>query len=326
MNCKKMRLLQAKEADFFLDGIQELYHVIEQDPAFEVSRQVVRYGRLKSYLVRALSAMPFLFHFRINLEHREQVNFSAMISGDFRLMLPYVFFTRQNYIYMHDAWPRFQSWIFPLLNFFNIRYVFFSSKQVLQDHLKKDPQSTCKSMWLPEALNASEYHFESYANKTIDVLEFGRMYQEYHDLIQMPLTQAGKNHQYRKQNLPMLYPDKPSFVQALAQTKIVICVPSDITHPERAEYISTMTLRYLQAMASKCLIVGVTPFDMRELFDYDAIIEIDMKNAAQQLLSILDNYESYLSLIERNYQEVLLKHQWIHRWAIMKQKIEEVHE
>ena len=326
MRFKQLQLLESQEDAFFLDGIKEFYDVIQADDSLEVDRKIVSNRRLKSFFVRKLISFPSLYKFKLNLWDNKKISFTAMISGDFSVLLPYVIFSRHNYIYMHDAWPRFQSWIFPLLNFFNIRYVFFSSKQVWQDHLKKDPQSTCKSMWLPEALNASEYHFESYANKTIDVLEFGRIYQEYHDLIQMPLTQAGKNHQYRKQNLPMLYPDKASFVQALAKTKIVICVPSDVTHPERAEYISTMTLRYLQAMASKCLIVGLMPSDMGELFDYTPILEIEMHRAADQLLKIIQNYEMYHPLIERNHQEVLRKHQWIHRWAIIKQKIEEVHE
>lgn len=140
-------------------------------------------------------------------------------------------------------------------------------------------------------------------------------------LIKDELALHAKRHLYHSHHAGLLFKEKADLITALAQTKIVICVPSDITHPERAEYISSMTLRYLQAMASKCLIVGVTPFDMGELFDYDTIIEIDMKNAARQLLAILDNYESYVPLIERNYLAVQKNHQWINRWQVVKQKI-----
>ena len=112
----------------------------------------------------------------------------------------------------------------------------------------------------------------------------------------------------------------------IGKAKVVICVPSNITHPERAEYISTMTLRYLQAMVSKVLIVGIMPSDMQELFPYMPIVEIDMDHAAAQMLTVLDNYEHYRPLIERNYAEVRQNHQWQNRWAIIKSVMEETYE
>lgn len=246
-----------------------------------------------------------------------------MISGDFKLLLPYAFRSSHNFIYMYDAWPRFHRWIFPLLDFFNVRFVFFSSEQVFLDHLQKYPQSKCKSMWLPEGINAADYRFESYAEKDIDVLEFGRIYQQYHERIREPLQNSGKKHLYRRAGEALLFPDKPAFVKGLARAKIAICVPSNVTHPERAEYISTMTLRYLQAMASKVLIVGIMPLDMKALFAYTPIVEIDMENAAAQLIQVLENYEAYIPLIERNYREVKEHHQWQNRWALIKAKMED---
>jgi len=326
MKFKQLQLLESQEDAFFLDGIKELYAVIQADDSLQVNRNIVSNRRLKSFFVRKLISIPSLYKLKLNFWDNKKVSFTAMISGDFSVLLPYVLFSKQNFIYMHDVWPRFQSWIFPFLDVFNVRYVFFSSKQAWMDHLNKYPNSLCKSIWLPEGIDATQYTFKPFNQKGIDVLEFGRRYEAYHLLIRDELAVHAKRHLYRSHHAGLLFKQKADLVAALAQTKIVICVPSDITHPERAEYISTMTLRYLQAMASKCLIVGVTPFDMRELFGYDAIIEIDMENAAQQLLAILDNYESYLPLIERNYTEVVLKHQWSHRWSIMKQKIEEAHE
>ena len=322
INCKKIRLLEQAEKAYFLDCVDELYATIEQDTAFQVERKVVPYSRQKNMLIRLLSKIPLLGRFKLGIQLEPVINFASMISGDFKLMLPYAFRSGRNFIYMYDAWPRFQGWIFPLLDFFNIRFVFFSSKQVFLDHVQHYPQGRCKSMWLPEGINVKDYRFEPYAAKDIDLLEFGRIYQQYHDRIRQPLQAAGKHHLYQQAGAGLLFPDKRSFVKGLARAKMVICVPSNITHPERAEYISTMTLRYLQAMASKVLIVGITPMDMKELFAYTPIVEIDMENAAAQLLDVLEHYESYIPLIERNYQEVLNHHQWQHRWALMKTKME----
>lgn len=322
-----VRLLQSDDKDYFLDCIEEFYSAIEQHPApYSVTREVVKGSRLKSYLVRKLTAFPFLFKLRTRLGNADTINFSAMISGDFRLMIPRSFFSKRNYIYMYDVWPRFHRWIFPLLDFFNISYVFFSSRQVFESYHKDYSGQRCKAMWLPEALNISAYQFQPLENKSIDVLEFGRNYEAYHQLIAGPLKAGQRNHIFKTPEMKILFPDKAAFTHGLSIAKIVICVPSNISHPERAENISTMTLRYLQAMASKCLIVGFLPSDMEAAFGYVPIVEIDMAHAAEQILAVLDNYEQYLPLIERNYLEVRSNHQWTNRWAVIRQKMEEVND
>jgi hypothetical protein len=322
MNCKRIRLLEQQDKEYFLDCVDELYSTIAQDSSFQVEQEVVKYSRQKNLVIQMLSKVPSLGRFRGIGRKAGVINFASMISGDFKLFLPYAFSSHLNFIYMYDVWPRFQHWIFPMLDFFNIHFVFFSSKQVFQDHVQKYPERKCKSMWLPEGIKTDDYRFEPYAEKNIDVLEFGRIYQQYHERIQQMLLNRKKNHVYRRAGEALLFPDKLSFVNGLARAKVVICVPSNITHPERAEYISTMTLRYLQAMASKVLIVGMMPLDMQELFSYLPIVEIDMDNAAAQLSDVLDNYDQYIPLIERNYEEVRANHQWRNRWEIMKNKME----
>ena len=319
----KLRLLESADDSFFLDCVDELYRTIEKDPQYAVSRKISSSGRLKPWLIRKLSNFSFLYKLRLKLGNRQSVNFASMISGDFRIIVPASLFSRHNYIYMYDVWPRFQRWIFPLLDVFNITYVFFSSRQVYEDYVRKSPNNKCKAMWLPEALNAEEYLFNAPGQRSIDVLEFGRNYEAYHNLITGELKQRGKKHVFKVPGQPILFAGKQAFTEALAQSKIVICIPSDITHPERAEYISTMTLRYLQAMASKCLIVGIMPSDMQETFGYNPIVEIDMDNAAAQIIDVLRNYAAYQPLIEKNYQEVHAKHQWTNRWAVIRQKMEE---
>lgn len=320
----KLRLLQSKDGEYFLDCIDELYRTIEEAPAgFDTERKMLKHSRFKSFLVRKLTRYPSLFKFRFRFRHQAAINFVSMISGDFRLLIPYAFKTKLNFVYMYDVWPRFHRWIFPLLDFFNVQYVFFSSKQVLENFNQNYSHIKCRAIWLPEALSAQDYHFKAYDEKDIDVLEFGRMYDEYHQLITEPLQRNGKHHVYRTPGMDLLFPDKQRFTAALAAAKIVICVPSNITHPHRAEYISSMTLRYLQAMVSKCLIVGVLPSDMEELFGYNPIVEIDMNHAGDQILDILDSYTDYQPLIDRNYHHVIRHHQWENRWQAIQEKIRE---
>lgn len=55
------------------------------------------------------------------------------------------------------------------------------------------------------------------------------------------------------------------------------------------------------------------PEEMLELFDYNPIVMIDFENAELQIIDILQNFESYIPLIEKNYLEVLKHHQWENR-------------
>lgn len=325
MNYKKqkIRIYQASRKEYFLDCIDELYTVVEeQSLGYEVKRVVNNNSRLKSWIVRKLAASPIFYNLRLKLSTSNNINFAAMISGDFQLMAPAVFFSRRNYIYMYDVWPRFHKWIFPLLDFFNITYIFFSSKQVYELYQQHANGNKCKAMWLPEAITVDEYFYKPAEERSIDVLEFGRNYAAYHDLIAGKLALKNKKHVFKTPEQQVLFPGKVEFTAALADSKIVICIPSDISHPERAEYISTMTLRYLQAIASKCLIVGIMPSDMEEIFGYMPIVEIDMEHAAEQIIDVLDNYQNYLPLIEKNYETVKTKHQWQNRWGIIKQRME----
>ena len=112
----------------------------------------------------------------------------------------------------------------------------------------------------------------------------------------------------------IVFPDRPAFVAGLARARISICFPSNITHPERAGDVSTLTLRYLQSLASKCLVVGSAPEEMLRLFGYNPVIQADLQDPAGQLLSILENYDDFAELIEQNYRKVVAEHTWQQRW------------
>jgi hypothetical protein len=82
-----------------------------------------------------------------------------------------------------------------------------------------------------------------------------------------------------------------------------------------------MTNRYLQSMASKCLIVGHAPKEMIELFGYNPVVEIDWKAPMEQLDTIFDHYADYIPLMEKNYKMVSNHHTWEKRWEQIKNSI-----
>lgn len=212
---------------------------------------------------------------------------------------------------MFDAWPRIHSQIEKEAIALNIKAFFFSSKQVTD--IFNTRRGPIAAYWIPEGIHLDDYYFEPLEKKTIDVLEFGRRYEPYHKAIKTCLSINKYEHIYEKIAGNVVFSQRKDFINGLARTKVSICIPSNITHPDRAEQISSLTLRYLQSMASKCLIVGLMPDEMRFLFNYVPIIEINETDPANQIVDILENYETYIPLIERNYVEVHKNHTWLNR-------------
>lgn len=218
-----------------------------------------------------------------------------------------------RFMYCFDTWPKNNEWLIAFSRIFAIKGIFFSAKQAADNfNNAKGKKTSCVGYWVPEGLKAANYKWKPQEEKPIDVLEFGRKYNAFHNKIREPLAQAGYTHYYSKPG-ELLFPEEKDFIDGLAKTKVSVCFPSSITHPERSGDISTMTLRYLQSMASKCLIVGKLPYDMEFLFDYNPVIELDESEPQIQLLHVLENIHQYQELIEKNYQEVLKNHQWSNR-------------
>lgn len=236
----------------------------------------------------------------------------AILMGiyDIEKTIPYFFSRCRKAIYLFDAWEHHFERLRTVIRQHGIEAVFFSARQSWERFPAPDGVAT---WWLPEASGAEEYRPAPYDQKDIDVIEFGRHFEPYHAALApacaplgIRLTAAGSGGQ-------VLFAAFADFADALGRSKICVCFPSSLTHPERSGSISTMTHRYLQAILSKCLIVGRIPEDMVELFPFSPVVEADLKDPAGQLKSILSRYESYIPLIERTYRHVLDHHLWDHR-------------
>jgi len=240
----------------------------------------------------------------------------VLMGTNWNKCFPYFFSNSRKSIYLFDAWTNQHSNINTFLDsIYNINFVFISSRQAVQALQAINKKQ--KFYWIPEGIKKDIYKYYPYQKKDIDVLSFGRKYEQHHTLIVDELKNQNKIYLYEKIKGEIIFPTRDSFVDGLARTKISICVPSNITHPERAGEIETMTIRYLQSMVSKCLILGHAPNEMIELFGYNPVIEIDMENPVKQILSILNNFDKHIPLIEKNFNIVLKNHTWQHRWAKM---------
>ena len=250
-------------------------------------------------------------------------NYLIVLMGPrFPKCFPYVFRNGMKSIYLFDAWPMYFNYILRFVNDFEIDYLFVSSKQAAESLKKLIGKNNV--FWVPEGVKPGDYKFLPAANRNIDILSFGRNYDNFHHKIVEKLALKKVKYIFSLAN-ERLFPDKKSFVDGLSRSKISVCFPTSITHPERAGGIETMTNRFLQSMASKCLVLGKAPEEMIQLFGYNPVVEVNMENPAEQSIEILENYENYNELIEMNYKTVVENHSWAKRWdqisTILSEKI-----
>lgn len=312
----KMQLIldPLEEYHVSLDTVAEFEEAMRSDPRVRTVKSSRFVAKATGRALRLWKAL----HLGLpgaGATHRTRDCLVVLMSVDVRRCLPYFLLPGRKSVYLMDAWPSTHESIRELVRTFSVNYLFISSSMAVER--LKDDLPRCTLTWVPEAIEPGNYRYLPNTAKDIDVLQLGRKYDRLHEAIRPVLEAKGTTYLYEKVKGEIVFPTREAFVDGLARTKISICVPSNITHPDRSGDIETLSVRYLQSMASKCLVVGHAPAELVSLFGYNPVIEIDMADPAGQILSLLDDFDAHTSLIERNYATVAQHHTWHHRWAMM---------
>ena len=244
----------------------------------------------------------------------------AMGIGGFKDILVHKM-AKKKALYLFDAWPSQYNQIQRLIEINKTNLLFVTSKQSTEELAGR--LQNCKVIWCPEGCNSEDYRPISYKNRNIDILALGRKYELLHEKIIESSLPLRYNYLYEKTPGEIIFPGHINFIKGLASSKILICYPRSITHPESSGQIETMTNRYLQGIASKVLLVGHCPREMEELFGYHPVVNLEDRDVIAHLYNILENFEDYISLIEKNYKFLCENHQWKNRWDFIKKHIQQ---
>jgi spore maturation protein CgeB len=172
---------------------------------------------------------------------------------------------------------------------------------------------------MPEAICSDSYCFMEYNKKNIDVLQYGRRWEWLHKQI-LPFCRENDIHYtYPQENgdTKFRFKNRDELIDDLSRTKIAICVPRTITQPDIFD-LSALTTRYFECMSSKCLILGHAPDDLIALYGYNPVVEVDYLQPLDQIRYLLDHFNDYVPLIERNYKITKERHQWKNRITDMR--------
>ena len=223
--------------------------------------------------------------------------------------------------YIFDCWPvDYPKWE-KLLRRHRIRVAFFTARGSA-DHFRERLPGMA-SYWGPEACDPADYdHAIALKDREIDVLELGRKYTPYHDRIEGPLGELEYRFLYSRDGTRTVIFEGPAALRkGLGNTKIAVSFPKSMTHAEGqvgmekkgAGGLETVTLRYFEQMASKCLIVGHCPAELEEIFGYNPVIEGDLEDPVGQLKKIMSSIDEYQQTVDDNYRRLLEVGTWENR-------------
>jgi len=262
------------------------------------------------------------FQFNLPGLNRNRILFASLSGSEYiKIFQHYIFQSKLKIIYQFDSWTHDNVINENAFRSFRINIAFISIKKAAE-YFNSLNIPDFKAYWMPEAVTCDRYHACDYSEKEIDILQFGRRWEWLHEQL-IPCCQAIKiNYQYPKEsgNVKRQFKNREELLNGLSKTKIAICVPKTITHPDTYD-LSTVTSRYFECMASKCLILGHAPQDLINSFGYNPVVEADHSMIYSQVKHILDHFTEFIPLIEKNYRNVKQNHQWKNRIADMERVI-----
>ena len=221
-----------------------------------------------------------------------------------------------------DLWPyTWDDWqrVFELNR---PRIAFISAKVPMAEMQRRVPGVDFR--WLPEAVDPAGFDASlPLVERPVDVFEIGRPFPSFHERIREPLAAAGFCHEYPQAAQPGGIPYE-EVVKTYARSKVVVCFPRSMTHPQQARGVETTTFRYFECMSSKTLMIGHCPAELIEIMGYNPVIEANLDAPGEQLVKhLLPQINNYQSLVDRNYNA--LRQTWTvaHQAAKIRAALEE---
>ncbi|WP_255919035.1 glycosyltransferase [Streptomyces humicola] len=224
--------------------------------------------------------------------------------------------------YCWDVWePQWRKYV-QRLRPLRPRVVFVTAAQSAQFLAGALPDS--KVVHLPEATRMSWFTARRpLADRSIGVLELGRRFEVWHEAVREAVRVRGcHRHIYTSWSDQLVFPDERALRDGLSDTVVSVCFPSSITHPRRSGQVETMTHRYLESIASGCLVVGHAPSELVELIGYNPVVEVDWSAPADQLLDILAAPEKWQSHVDNALRRMREVGDWSERVRRIRETLE----
>ena len=227
-----------------------------------------------------------------------------------------------------DVWPSTWERMYASFKLLDIKTVLVTSRQVAE---MINRETTVRAFWIPEGINASLYHSgKALIDRQFDIFEMGRRMPAYHRVL-VELKDSSQLHGLETSNINAdgtLQDKQVAFTneelyELMSQSKVMVCFPQCDTNPARAGDIETLTLRYWEAMLSRCVMVGRSPAELIDLIGYDPVINVDWDHPQQQLIDLLNHIGDYQELVDKNLKVAREMGSWEKRMPLIMKYLNE---
>ena len=223
-----------------------------------------------------------------------------------------------------DCWPSTHDTLVRHLKLLNCRTCFVTSSDVAKLLTGKMPK--VKFVHLPEGVDVDDYQEGCLLrDRNIDVFEMGRQHLYYHRRLLEGNTNNVFSHIYNRSKKSILFDNFKELTYQMACAKIVICFPRSMTNPLNDCNISTLTIRYWEAMLSRSILLGHCPQELIGLIGYNPVIEADFVDPCAQIKSILMHIDDYQKLVDHNREVALRYAPWSIRINDLRKNLKEMH-
>lgn len=224
-----------------------------------------------------------------------------------------------------DVWPKDFEKVCRWLKRHEVRTAIFTSSQTVVKIKAQYPEMNV--IWCPEAIDTEVYKKgKPLIERRYDYLEYGRCSRAIDSS-----TFEGDLNILSNGNGEILN-TREKLIEALADSKINMCLPRIDTAPDEAGDIDTLTQRYWECMLSGCVVIGRAPKELVEMLGYNPVIDLHLdechsqdeknKRTYQKIQEILSNIESYQELVDKNRRMALKYGDWSVRMKFVMEQLQ----
>ena len=224
-----------------------------------------------------------------------------------------------------DCWPCYFEKTRDWLVRHRVKTTIFSSRQTAERMREALPNINI--IWCAEAVDDSVYDKgKLLKDREIDLLEFGRSNDRIinaEKLEQVWIGENSLNHVCTKQHGKFIYTNEQLY-QAMGDAKVTIALPRNMTQPEMAGDIETLTQRYWECMFSRMVMVGHAPQELVDFIGYNPVIELREDISAEALIrDVLEHIDDYQELVDKNRETAERLGSWDVRMEWLMEKLRE---
>ncbi len=161
--------------------------------------------------------------------------------------------------------------------------------------------------WIPESTSPDDFYPDTDLDmRSMLLLEYGRELPVISQQINRSASRFGWSYS-PVESSRIRYTSWRDLRVALGQTRSIIAFPRSVTHPLVAQGCETMSLRYLEGIASKTILLGQCPRELSDLFGFDPVIPINKNNIIDILSDIYSHpsdYQEHVDTCYRRFMEV----------------------